>query len=201
MTICFVRSAPSRLAGRPARIVATAYVCDTASAPIPSRRCVPHCPMPRRDQSRRDHRVRPEPSWLPGLSQSSSATHPSRPTRAFVAPGRRFGGCIGPGPARRVPPPAAARAVLGWVVRAHLSTPQVSTPSSHLLGVSAPVSTPASAARPAVDPPDSTTRGPPPRARGCAIRVSSADCRPRDMRSTPAHSSAAGGSDSGHCRK
>ena len=99
----FVRSPPARPAGRPARLVTAAHVCDSASASNPSRQCVPCWPIPRRDPSHRVRRVRLGPSRLPGLKQSSGVTRPSRPSRAIVAPGLRFGEGAGPGPVRRAP--------------------------------------------------------------------------------------------------
>jgi len=129
--IRFVRSvsAPARLAGRPARLVTAAHLCNPASAPNPCNRCVPRWPTPRRDPSRRARRVRPGPPWPPGLNRSSGVTHPSRPTRPVAAPGLHCGECAGPARSAALPPPASGRAVLGCGVRARLSTPRVSTPS------------------------------------------------------------------------
>ena len=123
------------------------------------------------------------------------------------------------------PLPASDRAVSWCGVRARLSTPRVSTPRVSTPRVSTPsVSTPrVSTPRPppaqelhagqfselagpraAVSPPRRRRDSAPAADTALPLRHRAArgrgvDCRPRCVASTPAHSSATGGSDSGHC--
>ena len=113
--------APARVADRPARLAAPAHMRGAVPDPIPSRRRKPRWPIPRSGPSHRARRIRPGPSWLPGLQLRECAGR-----ARFVA----------------VPPPVAGRTVLGRGARARFSTPRVSTPPRLLLRVSTPVSTP-----------------------------------------------------------